>query len=572
MSQLNVETVPVGYAGLDTEAAADSVFEGAAPDLANFLVHHERKSVLRGPLANHNELPIGEDEIIAGIWSRGQVSLIAVVDKSASAVRDPWRAPLRNSTAAELADPELTMKLVNFLTMSVVDVTTTLPYVIGGNSVTIGGTSYGFAYSGNTTDLTSRGEVRRRSLLAWDGTATPPSVVVDAPDSGLDLKVHYNRLFTLGGRDVAGSSTTHEFNALYYSDAGGPISADANSWRGPTGLSNKIIIDADDIDDYGVGLAKVGQDLAILKRNSLHILTGYDSDTFALQTFSSDVGCVDQRSIVEHSDGFCFMSDEGYMYCDGSQLTNVTQSLRTEIVTAVHNSVGDGWVDGGRCEAIKLPNHYALITITQQEMTTGDLEAGAAYLFHEPTSRWSRFSSDATNFSVPVGVGRNFQTPFIFDGDHVVQIPHITLPEAADETDRGFDSVAGVSQRIPARWRSRLVRLGTPQYMSQVHRMLFDYNFVIVDGADDSDYGWFITVRNGTGTAVQPQYQVPVMGDPADYLYRRRHVQDCFSEASDVQVTVEWKDDGTGTTPAVKTAEIYDSYVEYQISRQRRST
>ncbi len=572
MSQLYLETVPVGYAGLDTEAAADSVFKGACPDLENFLVHHEQKSVLRGPIADHNELVLGASEIIAGVWSRGQVSLVSLYEQDATAVREPWRAPLLYSTAAQLAQPETTMKLVDFLAMSVTDVASTTPYIIGGRGVTIGGTTYGFAYSGSTTDTTSRGDIRRRSMLAWDGTTTAPTEVVDAPDSGLDLKVHYNRLFVLGGRDVPGSSTTHEFNTLYYSDTGGPISADANSWRAPTGLTNKIVIDADDIDDYGVGLAKVGQDLAIFKRNSLHILTGYDADTFALSTYSNDVGCVDARSIVEHADGVCFMSDEGYMYFDGSSLENISASIRTELVSAVHNSVGDGWVDGGRCEAIKLPNHYTLVSTTIQETATGALDEGSAFLYHEPTGRWSRFSSDATNYTVPVGMGRNYETPFIFDGNNVVKIPYVTLPESADEADRGFDSVAGVPARIPAKFKSKLLQLGTPQYMAQFHRLLTDYNFVLMDGADDEDYGWFITVLNGDGTSVQPQYQVPVMGDPTNYLYRRRHVQDSFGEASDVQVIVEWKDDGTGTTPAISSAELYDCYVEYQITRQRRST
>lgn len=529
---------------------------------------------MRGPLADHPALNLGTDEIVTGVWSFGNKALVGLASKSATATGEYQTAPYRKvAAAAELAEPNTTMKLVDLDADTVTDVTAAQGTVIAGRGTRIGSYVYGFAYSGTTDDSTNGGYVHRRSLLRWDGTTTAPTAVTNAPDSGQAVRGHYNRLFVLGGRDVPGALTAHEFNTLFFSDPGGPVNLLAADWQNDvSGLSNKIVVDVDNPDDFGVGLAKIGDNLAIFKRRSVHVLSGYSDTTFQLRTFTTDVGCVDARTIVEQGDGCYFLSEQGYHYFDGVQMTLVSEPILSELATVTQQTVGISGDDGGRAEATTLPNNYILLQVGAQSFTTGAVTEGKAYLYHMPTGRWSRFSSLATANEVPTALGRTNYLPFIIDGDRLIKAQYLTVPEAVDTTERGFDSVAsgGTTGRIPALWRSALIRVGTPLYMAQLHRLLIDYTFQLDPGADNDSDGWYVSAALGNGNTVVAEYQVPTQGSPTTYLYRRRDVADAFGEATDFQLTVEWK--AGDDVPALAKAVLYDCTVEWQISRQRRST
>lgn len=574
MADLQSTVVPCGWAGLDTDSAPEAILDGLAPEHKNFLLHHEKEMRIRGPLVSHSTLAIGSNVQVTGIWNFGNKALVGLMAADATAVREPWVAPYKNaSSAAPLAEPNTTMKLIDFDAMTVSNVTAAQGTTIMGRGERIGNSVYGFAYSGTTDDNTgTNGYVHQRSLLRWDGTTTAPTAVANAVDSGQDVKTHLNRLFALGGRDVPGGLSTHEFNTLYWTDPGGPVHSTAADWQDDvSGLTNKIVIDADNPNDFGVGLVKVGGTLAILKRRSLHVLSGYSSDTFTLRTFSSDIGCVDARTIVEHDDGCYFLSAEGYMYFDGSVLENVSKRISTELVSNVAQTVGTNGVDGGRAFASKLPNHYILLTIMNQTPSTGVIGSVAqSYLFHAPTRRWSRYHSLATANTIPVASGRTSEVPFLIDGTNAVRLDYLTNPDATSAANRGLDVVAGTTRRIPAKWKSAMINFSTPLYMSQIHRILVDYTFRLNSGGDNANDAWYVSLYEGTGRELQAAYQLDAMGSATTYLYRRRHVQDNFFEVSDAQLVVEWYEDGSW--PAVADGRIYDCFVEYKTSRQRRAT
>jgi hypothetical protein len=102
--------------------------------------------------------------------------------------------------------------------------------------------------------------------------------------------------------------------------------------------------------------------------------------------------------------------------------------------------------------------------------------------------------------------------------------------------------------------------------------MLLDYVFQIDEAGDNTSNGWYVSLTSGTGKPLLTEYQVPNQGDPTQFLYRRRETKDVFTETSDVQFNVEWKADVAGTYPAVKSAEIHEGVIEFQLSSQRRST
>lgn len=574
MASLNVEAIVPASAGLDTESAPDRVSTGTAPEHRNFLVHRDGRMPLRGPLVDHTALDLGTNELVTGAWVFNDKLLVGTADADATAVREPHTAPYRKAAAAvDLAEPETTMKLVDLVAETVTDVVGTQDTVIAGRGVRIGGKVYGFAYSSGTDVNENGGFQHRRALLGWDGSTSAPVAVTGAPDGGQDVITHYNRLFVLGGRDVAGGGTTIEPNTLFYSDFGGPDGNIADDWEDDvSGLSNKIVVGADDPNDYGVGLAVVGQSLVIFKRRSIYVLTGYDDSTFTLRPFSHGVGCLDARSIVQGEDGCFFLSAEGYMYFDGAQMYPVSGNVQSELISLAESTVGDNGSDGARCVAERLPNNYLMISLVSQSFVDGSVGESNCYLFHIPSGRWTRFTSDALANPVPLWVERTNNYTTILDGSRVVKADYLTLPEAAPETARGFDTVATASARIPALWYSELTRLSTPLHMAQLHRLLIDYTFVVDGVSDGAVNGWYVSLINADGTQLLDEYQLPNMGENSAYLYRRRNVVDVYSEVTDCQLRVEWRADAPETFPALIDASIYGAYLEFSPSRQRRSS
>lgn len=584
MASLSVQTLEPAAAGLDTDNNAGALAKGYAPVHENMLVDHDRITPMRGPITNQTELVVGADEIVAGIWEFNNSILVARHEKDATAVREPWAAPHRKATAAnQLANPQLEMQLFDFDALTSTPVTAVnAAGVISGGSARIGDYVYGFAYgvhvATNPAVLENGGYLYRRRLLRWDGTSTPPTVYANAPEGAQDVKAHLNRLFVLGGRDVPAGGTEIEPNSLFYTDAGGPTADTTAMWQDDvSGLTNKIVVDSDDRNDHGVGLAKVGQNLVIFKRNSIHVLYGYSSSTFTLRPLTKELGCIDRRSIVEYEDGCYFLSDEGYMFFDGTTLRSTSPSLYTSLVAAGYNTVGANGVDGGTATAVKLPNNYLLLSIFKQNQVTGVQSAESRFsaLLHAPTGRWTRFSSEATSNPTPVALARAAH-PIMFDGTRVIQIPYLTAPGTAPEASRGFDEITdtgvSVKARIPAKIWYRLLELVSPAYHAQLHRLLIDYSFVVNGAADNAVDGWYVTAVQGDGQdLVEAEFQLPSQGEAGAYAYRRRHVVDSFREASDLQLRVEWRPDDPETFPALIRADIQDVTVEFSVARQRRS-
>jgi hypothetical protein len=586
MAPLRWQGIIPGYQGLDTDTAPDNLADGFAPVHENFVVHRNGLLQMRGPLVNHTALDLGSNEIVAGAWYWNNKVLVGLVAASVSATGEPWTGHYRKVSAeANLALGETTMKLVDLdaLTVSNVSAGVTQANIIGGRGARLGGHTYGIAYASSAASVNENGgRLWLRKLLRWDGTTTAPTAYTNAPEGAQDIRTHLNRLFVLGGRSnhIGSSLTTIQANALYFSDnvipAAGLADA-ASSWQNDaTGLLNIMIVDSDNANDFGVGLAKVGDNLVIFKRRSVHILYGYSSDTFQLRTVTSDIGCLDQRSIVEYEDGCYFLSDQGYMWFDGEQIVNTSENLRTSLAVAGAQTVGDAGVDGGRAVATKLANDYVLLSIQKQTFSTGAQVADSSRfcaLMHTPTGRWSKFSSDATANPTPVHVSRTLSQPYLIDGTRVQKCHLLTAPEQAAEADRGYDKVGGASpstQEIPSKWWSALYQLSTPPYYSQLHRFMFDYGFVVDGAADGAHGGWYVQLVDGTGTVLHTEYQVPSAGDPTGYLFRRRDVADSFNEAGECQVRVEWR--GTGTPLALVKAEIYGGTIEFSTARQRRSS
>lgn len=610
MADIATQVLTPASGGEDQDSAPEYLARDKAPWVENLLTDRPNILTMRGPLYDGAAWYTGTAfPKVCGVWAHGDFVLLGMRANSATAKREPHVAPYRKAAAeADLADASTTELVRINLDGNVRDsITTSLTAdkVPAGRGARIGPNVYGFSYDSVAAGVSQNGGyLKLRPFIRWDGTAAVPVVYTNGPRGGFDVKAHYNRLFVLGGRNPDGTGNI-QFSTLYFTDAFSPDAALTDavaSWQDDTsGLVNKIVVDSEDPNDFGVALAKVGQSLVIFKRHSVHLLQGYSPSTFVLRPVSNEVGCLDPRSVVEYAGGVFFMSERGFMFFDGVDIVPVSTPETSSLVASALERVGDAGVDGGAVWAGPLPNGY--IGVAVSDLTFDANTKSTVYfcgLYHARTGAWSQFSSDAlgTAAKKPIAFETGAHRTFLLDDKLLLKTAAVTLPESVSDDKRGIDldvsvvftidnsttftgagntlknslaqeawtgSAAGAQFPIPAKWYSRLLRLATPSLMSQLHRVLFDYRFKVAGAFDDQYGGWYVTLLDGEGVTVVPEYQVPAQGEPSSFLYRRRHVKGAKRETEDVQVRVTWK----GTALGLAAADILDTTVEYQPTRQR---
>lgn len=578
MGELLAQSLPPPHLGLDTEASPERIDGRKAPVVENFLTGRDGRLVMRGPVrGGGDELVRAAAEDHLSYWTFNDTVAIARRTKSGTASREPWVAPYRKAAAAtDLADVNTTIEVQNLNTGA----TTSIPAVATGavpgpRFDRLGANVYGISYDTATAEVNENGGYQKLThIVRWNGGTVAGDFVAytNAPRGAQDVKSYLNRLFVLGGRNPDGTGEI-KFNTLWWSDLGGPTTDTLAMWQDDvSGLVNQIEVDSDDRNDFGVALAKIPNGLVIFKRYSMHILWGSTPAMFSLRTFSNEIGCLDARSVIEYADGVFFLSDRGYMFFDGSQLVNVSDSIRYELDNTTRLTVGRDGTDGGQAWATKLPNNHIGLCLSTSDPLAATLSNQVAYIYHTPSRSWSKFSTNgiATGSTIPSEFIRSKQWTWLFNSRVFTPCNEIMSPETALEAARGVDLVTQTA-RIPAKWHSKLFKLSSPQYKTQLHRLLLDYKFQIDGAADDANNGWFVSLIGGDGTTLLAEFQVPAQGDPGSYLYRRRASKDVLTECTDVQLRVEWKDSG-GTYPAVIAAELYDTVVEFQRTRLRASS
>jgi hypothetical protein len=598
VADLQALTLPPPYDGLDTDSAPEALADTKAPVVTNFLVDRPGQLPMRGPINEATaSLNVVNGRMPVGPWIFNDKLLVGYREVDATKVRDPWTTPYRTATAAQLSSGALAIQHVDLITAAITEITpANVNSIPGPRSTRLGPYVYGPAFDSSTAAVNENGTFKKlTSLLRWNGTATAPTIYANAPRGAQDIKAHYQRLLVLGGRNPDGTGEIQQ-NTLWYSDVLSGTTAlpdTVAAWQDDvSGLTNQIIVDSDDSSDFLVGAAKVGGNTVLFKRRSMHMLLGYSPSTWTIKTFTTEQGCIDARSIVEYQDGCFFMSDQGLMWFDGSQLVNTSRNLRSTLLASAVAAVGDPGVDGGRVIASRLPNDYIGISIGSSPSASSASVSSTTFcgLYHT-RGAWTNLSSAALDGGYPIVLGRSSTRTFMFDDDKVIQANKLTAPEVAT-SDHGIDVVTNLFRwddttafsgtgntllslgveafpantstqyPIPAAFKSKLMRLAGPLQRSQLHRFLLDYAFTIVGSTGD---GWYVALVAGDGTSLATEYQVPASSSLATSTYRRRHVKDVFSETNDLQVQVRWS--GTGVPLSVAT--VFPFTVEFQPTRLR---
>ncbi len=418
---------------------------GAAPAAApmtalrfeNWLPGLDRKVQVRGPFG-------------------GPVTIFAGPGVSASL--GVWRydsALMFSGNAAQLDNHHMTGETVTAVTVSAAAKN------IYGPSVRVDTRAYGLSDPATAN-----------ALLAWPGTVATPVQLANGPDGAWAVAAHLSRLF-VGGGSVPATASPAFPNAIWWSDLGGPTTDTLAEWTDDvSGLVNRI--DVGSPGDPIRGLASVGRQLLVFKKDSIWTIMGDTPSSFVVRQLANKIGMVDKGAILT-GNGFClFVSHDGPMIYDASS-------------GAFESLVGDDHYFGSR---FSLGTNNSSVAALSEDyflwVLTPSSNVEELWLFHLPTRSWAKVSA---NMSVMNPVSDNWMvamdeqgTAYLYDGAKVRKAGQIvTPPLRRDESDPdpgllyeiGLDNTT--SYGIQAWLETRLAQLALPFSSAVVRRVMVDH-------------------------------------------------------------------------------------------------
>lgn len=593
---LRTARVPAPSDGMDTDTSPNIIPATRGVVVQNYLPGERGRVRQRGSINTLDTGPLdggglgplalpASDKLLYGNYVKDAVRFVP-----------PWMAVWRPTVAGALAKAAVganQAEVYDIAAGTSTDVTpTSREYLPNGNrSTKFGKFAYAIAYDSinDTAQNASVGTVadgientnygtaeRLTRIMRWDSSGVlNPVIYAIGPRGAQDLRIHYNRLLVLGGRNPVTLTEGIDHNAIWYTRAltandfaSGINNADAANtiWTDEvSGAVNKLSL-ADDRGDPAVAMAPVGRALAILKRRSIDVLSGFDSSSFQVRTASRGVGCIDPHSVVEVPEGVYFLSQQGFVFFDGVQVKIVSRSINTVLLPYVaqmtRTDIGYTFLDAS---AVLLDNSYILLNISSQGDSTAASSLTKALLFHIPTGTWATIVPAAGGLDNLVKQSESFQIGLDVSSGGTLTISDlrsITNPGALAESVRGKDG----STTIQTKWHSRIVELASPLYKAQIHRVIVDYEWIVDGAASEGLFiGPTISLYNSNGSLLDAN-TLPSQQDAGHEVTRGRFVWDTYAETSDVQVQIDY----TGTARALVASSIIDVWIEFEQAAESR--
>lgn len=411
-----------------------------------------------------------------------------------------------------------------------------------------------------------------------DSTVSALTSLVNAPWGAQSCCAHLGRLF-VGGGTVPGTTTPVYSDRLYWSDVLGPTADTVAQWSDDvSGLVNQITLP--DGGQYITGLAPVGDNLAILTTRAIYMLYGRTPSTFQVRRVAT-TGCgrVVHQQPLATAEGMYFMADEGYMFFDGSSLTNVSRNMQR----AFYEAGRSFFVSHAR-----LDDDYLLVCANTAPSSASAPESAdtspsrriGSWLFHIPTQTWTTFDSPLMANGGPMLVQRAESvlntTVMAWDGYRMWSMTAVTAPDLEPALLTGVSSWGGDIysgstdlETLPVEWQTRTERLASPQASAVLRRLWVDYRLVykanLLAAHDAPTFA--VTLVDGRGNQIAGPFTLPAQG--IDYtlaladrpaVETKRVAFDLFCETDDVYAVVTSA--GTWAT-LVTRAELDDLWVEY---------
>jgi hypothetical protein len=379
-----------------------------------------------------------------------------------------------------------------------------------------------------------------------EAAAGRPTVYTQSPRGAQDVAVFHNRLFVLGGQDPVTLAGIIEHEAIYYTRAltaaeyTGGITDAVTKWQDEVSLATNKISIASQENDPGVALAQCGRNIAVLKRRSVLLLTGYGPDSFTIRTAVTGIGCIDPRSVVEVDDGCFFLSKDGYMFFDGVNIVNVSGGLRRKIVGAAMKTVVEGVMLGmNNCYAVRRPGGWVELMIAYTDLLFDEyIEFWG--LYHIASGSWTEMVMEgSSSLGIRSSLYGTENYALADTGSDAWVVNQVTTPDSVAETFRGIDYLSSSLARyaMNAKWTSRVVSLASPLSYSKVRRVIVDYIYIVDGDASDGLHNHLaVTIADGRGATLGTGTLRSIADD--GLVQVARGVIELDSETDTVQVTI----------------------------------
>lgn len=151
----------------------------------------------------------------------------------------------------------------------------------------------------------------------WTGTGSSSNLGGSPPANVKFVVAHKGRVFM--ANSSAGSSRLH-YSAV----------DDAEDW---TTANNAGFIDINPEDgDEITGITSISAGLLVFKRQSTHLITGVDPETFSRLEISTSIGAVSGRSIVPVEEFAIFLSDNGVYSAGKNGIALMSTNINDQLV------------------------------------------------------------------------------------------------------------------------------------------------------------------------------------------------------------------------------------------------
>ncbi len=374
-----------------------------------------------------------------------------------------------------------------------------------------------------------------------------------------------------------------QWNTLWYTD---PVDNDrglddtAAKWIDDTSnLVNQIEVDANDQSDYGVGLARVGGNLVIFKRNSIHVLYGYSPATWNVKAYTREFGCIDVNSICEYDNGVIFMSQKGLMFFDGSDMAPLTSTITQSYEDASAKSIGfvnhavarnrDSAEPQGCIHVGALPGDFVMVNHQYVPVNTGSAQVPVWHGYiNMKAGAWSKFASPDVA-AAPMFAVRTHNHYIIVTARDVCMVDTFAAPEGDTSADpRYFDEKRDATTwAISAKFRTKPINIGTAFHKSQLAQVAVDYAIHKTVSGDDNILS--LKIYEDQGTVIQTYTTVEASPALTD-SHRTRWVQEVFDEMTTLAIEVATVFGSHDAGEPVEYAEVQQLHVAYQAPTFRR--
>lgn len=230
--------------------------------------------------------------------------------------------------------------------------------------------------SGQAYKIAAWGEVQGK----LDSASAPSLLVRPAPSY---IENYANRIWTLEGNTLRFSALDTSVSGEHFNDF------DSANNAGAINLPSSK-------ETAGTGIYAFNEALYIFQRQAIWRLSGNAPANFELKNLSSEVGLTSRRSLVEWNNLLIFLSNQGVVVFDGTNIRNIS---RKKINTLI-----ESWSDKTSPAGVLWDNKY-LLTYTPGgdsanteavfcDLAQGDIGSGVGL---SVGSRWGRFTNIPAN-------------------------------------------------------------------------------------------------------------------------------------------------------------------------------